>query len=57
MPLGVVIDRSEVERFDSLPGGLQLPVIVKPNREGSTLGVFVVKSREDFKPALREASQ
>ena len=36
-------------------GALGLPLIVKPNREGSTVGLTVVKSREQFDPAVAEA--
>jgi D-alanine-D-alanine ligase len=34
-----------------------LPVIVKPNREGSTIGTVIVREEKDFQPALREAAQ
>jgi D-alanine-D-alanine ligase len=34
---------------------LGLPLIVKPNREGSTVGLSVVKTREQFAPALATA--
>ncbi|MBI3540814.1 MAG: ATP-grasp domain-containing protein, partial [Deltaproteobacteria bacterium] len=36
---------------------LPLPVIVKPNSEGSTIGMSIVKKPEDWKPALEEASK
>ncbi len=35
----------------------QLPVVVKPSAEGSTVGVSIVKSREEFQPALEKAKQ
>lgn len=35
--------------------GLSLPVIVKPNREGSSLGVSVVFKKEDLLPAIEHA--
>ena len=36
-------------------GALGLPLIVKPNREGSTVGLTVVKSRDQFDGAVSEA--
>jgi D-alanine-D-alanine ligase len=33
------------------------PVVVKPNRQGSTVGVSVVRTSEDLPPALRSARQ
>jgi len=34
---------------------LPLPVIVKPNREGSTIGISVVRDEKDFAPAVEQA--
>ncbi len=36
-------------------GALGLPLIVKPNREGSTVGLTIVKQRDQFEPAVAEA--
>ena len=36
-------------------GALALPLIVKPNREGSTVGLTIVKERAQFEPAVAEA--
>jgi D-alanine-D-alanine ligase len=36
-------------------GALGLPLIVKPNREGSTVGLTIVKQREQFAGAVAEA--
>jgi len=36
-------------------GALGLPLIVKPNREGSTVGLTIVKERGQFEPAVAEA--
>jgi D-alanine-D-alanine ligase len=33
-----------------------LPVIVKPNREGSTIGTAIVREEKQFHPALKEAA-
>jgi D-alanine-D-alanine ligase len=42
-------DADEVER------ALGYPVVVKPNKQGSTVGLTVVKSREQLQPAIDEA--
>jgi D-alanine-D-alanine ligase len=36
-------------------GALGLPVVVKPSKQGSTVGLTVVKKREQFLPAVDEA--
>ena len=36
---------------------LPLPVVVKPPRQGSTIGVFRVMQEQDWQPAFREALQ
>lgn len=36
---------------------MKMPIIVKPNREGSTIGMTIVKHREDLKKALALAAQ
>ena len=35
--------------------GLLLPVVVKPSKQGSTVGLSIVKRREDLSPAVVEA--
>jgi D-alanine-D-alanine ligase len=39
---------------DTAIGALGLPLIVKPNREGSTVGLTIVKAREQFDGAVAE---
>ncbi len=34
---------------------LDFPLVVKPNRQGSSLGIHIVKSEEDWTPALEDA--
>ncbi len=41
----------------SLPEALSLPVIVKPNEQGSTIGLQIVRSPEEWQPALEAAFQ
>lgn len=41
--------------FDAVAGLLGLPFVVKPNEQGSTVGLTIVKNREEYAPALTEA--
>jgi D-alanine-D-alanine ligase len=40
---------------DSLPFGL--PVVVKPSREGSSVGVYICKTRDEYLAAVEDASK
>lgn len=56
-PRSLVVHEAEntdevVSRF---PPGLGFPVVVKPNSEGSALGVTIVKDRAGFGPAVEAA--
>jgi D-alanine-D-alanine ligase len=42
----------EIEQVEGILG---LPVVVKPSKQGSTVGLAVVKKREDLMPAIDEA--
>lgn len=42
---------------EKVEGILGLPVIVKPSKQGSTVGLSLVKKREDIAPAIREANK
>jgi D-alanine-D-alanine ligase len=42
---------------EQVEGMLGLPVIVKPSKQGSTVGLSLVKKREDLMPAIAEASK
>ena len=50
MPKAMLIDKE----MDQLPEGWRLPVILKPLREGSSVGLQVVEREEDFFNAVRE---
>jgi D-alanine-D-alanine ligase len=52
-----VLDRKALEKNSFRTSSLSLPVVVKPAREGSTIGVSIVKRDEDFLPALKEAGK
>jgi D-alanine-D-alanine ligase len=43
--------------IEQVEGMLGLPVVVKPSKEGSTVGLTVVKKRQDLAPAIAEASK
>jgi D-alanine-D-alanine ligase len=42
---------------EQVEGMLGLPVVVKPSKQGSTVGLSLVKKREDLTPAIAEASK
>jgi D-alanine-D-alanine ligase len=43
--------------IEQVEGILGLPVVVKPSKQGSTVGLSVVKKRADLAPAVEEASK
>jgi D-alanine-D-alanine ligase len=43
--------------FDQLVQAMGLPLIVKPAREGSSIGVSKVSTREEFAPAVKAAAE
>lgn len=43
--------------IEQVEGILGLPVVVKPSKQGSTVGLTVVKTRADLAPAIEEASK
>jgi D-alanine-D-alanine ligase len=43
--------------IEQVEGILGMPVVVKPSKEGSTVGLTLVKKREDLLAAIREASK
>lgn len=47
----------EIERGGAKKISLPLPLVVKPAREGSTIGISIVKKEEDLEGALREAGR
>lgn len=42
---------------ERVEGILGLPVVVKPSKQGSTVGLTLVKKREDLAPAIEEAGK
>ena len=56
-PTYEVFHRKEIEKNSPRTTSLPLPVVVKPAREGSTIGVSIVKKEEELNPALREAGK
>ena len=51
----VVVRHGQAVDFDEIIAKLGLPLFVKPSCEGSSVGVFKVKSKEELEPAIREA--
>ncbi|MDO8644017.1 MAG: D-alanine--D-alanine ligase [bacterium] len=53
---GVTVPKEQVlHKGMPIPLSLSLPVIVKPNQEGSTIGMTIVRAREQFEPAVKKA--
>jgi D-alanine-D-alanine ligase len=56
-PTYEVFLREEIEKNSPRTTSLPLPVVVKPAREGSTIGVSIVRSEEELVPALKGAGR
>ncbi len=56
-PLFEGFQRDEIKKGSPQKISLPLPVVVKPAREGSTLGVSIVKRDEELVPALKKAGE
>lgn len=58
-PIHVLVHRADIARVDgqALIEQLGLPMIVKPAREGSSIGVTRVDRADQLEPALREAAR
>jgi D-alanine-D-alanine ligase len=52
-----VFDRGEIEKDPLRPMSLPLPVVIKPAREGSTIGISIVRKKDNLLPALHEAAK
>jgi D-alanine-D-alanine ligase len=53
---GVATPKSEVIRLGQRPT-LPLPIVVKPPRQGSTVGVYIIKSEGELDSALAEVAK
>lgn len=56
-PTYEVFQRDEIDKDLLRVPSLSLPLVVKPAREGSTIGVSIVRKEEELVPALREAGK
>jgi D-alanine-D-alanine ligase len=52
-----VFQREEIKKGYAKRTSLPLPVVVKPAREGSTIGVSIVQKDEELGPALKKAGE
>jgi D-alanine-D-alanine ligase len=52
-----VFQREEMNRNHPKKVSLPLPVVVKPAREGSTIGISIVRKDEELSPALKMAGE
>jgi D-alanine-D-alanine ligase len=56
-PTYEVFLREEIDKNSPRTTSLPLPLVVKPAREGSTIGVSIVRSEEELVPALKGAGR
>ena len=56
-PAYEVYSREALEKESGIRLSLPLPVVVKPAREGSTIGVSIVRERGELIPALKKAAE
>jgi D-alanine-D-alanine ligase len=52
-----VLSREEIEKKRVEGSSLPFPRVVKPAREGSTIGISIVREEKDWLPALKEAAR
>ena len=52
-----VVQRQEIGKDPLKNISLSLPLVVKPAREGSTIGISIVRTKEELVPALKEAGK
>ncbi len=57
VPQWQVVDAADRERCEQLRKTLQLPVVVKPTNQGSSLGVSIVRERGGFASAIELAAR
>lgn len=48
---------SKVDQVDNFPLKISFPLVTKPSREGSTVGISIVKAEADFAAAVKLAAQ
>src|SRR3972149_3429280 len=54
---GRLVTASLIKNGAGNPPSVRYPVVVKPLREGSTIGISVVSEKKDLRPALDSAFQ
>jgi D-alanine-D-alanine ligase len=52
-----VFQRNEINKDHPKKISLPLPIVVKPAREGSTIGISIVRKDEELGPALKKAGE
>jgi D-alanine-D-alanine ligase len=52
-----VFQRNEINKGHPKKISLPLPIVVKPAREGSTIGISIVRKDEELGPALKKAGE
>ncbi len=54
-PAGIVLHRGQEELLPASENGIGLPCVVKPSCGGSSLGVSIASTEEEYQAALKEA--
>ena len=52
---GLMVPEFEVVDSADDEVSMGLPLVIKPSREGSSIGVFIIKDKSEIRPALEEA--
>ncbi|NOY83714.1 MAG: D-alanine--D-alanine ligase [Nitrospirae bacterium] len=55
LPKTLILTQEETKKIETLQLSIPLPFVIKPVSEGSSVGVSIVKSPEQIKPALETA--
>ncbi|MFH0997280.1 MAG: D-alanine--D-alanine ligase [Pseudomonadota bacterium] len=55
MPAHITINREDAQQAKACLERIGLPLVIKPAKGGSSIGMAIVKTRDDLEPAIREA--
>ena len=57
VPAGIMVTLADLENPDKILARLPLPLVIKPIRQGSSLGMSIARNRADFITGVRDAFQ
>jgi len=55
MPAHITINRQDAQQAETCLERIGLPLVIKPSKGGSSIGMAIVKTRDGLEPAIREA--